>query len=332
MRYGRVPTALTLPMAFLLAGGLAGCSGGSSAAGATGPPGPPEKTTINVAAFEAIDSAGLFIAQMDGLFAKEGLTVRIHLADSTQTEVNDQLNGADDVSLGDYVTYIDNAVMGSRQLLITGESSFLQPNVLTLLVKGNSSIGTIGELRGKTVSVNAADDIGTLLIDSLMIEHGVPLAEFTFNDNVPFPDVATALGSSSVAASFVPEPFVSLDEAGAGAEELADLDQGATQNFPIQGVAVTRQFAQKYPNTLKAFMDALNQGQEIADTSRPAVEKALEKFLDLTPEFASVVSLPTYPTSVNPIRLQRVVDAMVRFGLLPRSDGGFKITSMIWDG
>lgn len=326
---GRLYSALALPAALLLAGTLTGCGGPANAAGLGGPL---EKTTINVAAFEAIDSAGLFVAQMDGLFAKEGLNVKIHLFDSTQTELNGQLNGSYDISLGDYVTYIDNEVMGNHQLLIAGESSFLQPNVLTLLVKQNSAIGTIGELRGKVISVNAANDIGTLLVDSLMIEHGVGLNDFKFNNNVQFPNVATALGSNTVSASFAPEPFVSLDEAGVGAEELADLDQGATQDFPVQGVAVTRQFAQQDPNTLKAFMSALNQGQEIADTSRPAVEKALVKFLQLPAVFASLVSLPTFPTSVNPNRLQRVVDAMVRFKFLPEADTGFKITSMIWKG
>ena len=58
--------------------------------------------------------------------------------------------------------------------------------------------------------------------------------------NVPFPAVAKALTApnSPVSASFAPEPFVSLDEA-VGLQELADLDQRATQDFPIQGYAVT---------------------------------------------------------------------------------------------
>jgi len=325
MRSRRMTPLFTLPAIFL----LAGCLGGSDAAAA----GKLETTTVTVDAFAAIDSAGLFIAQMDGLFAKQGLTVKINLAQSTQDEINAQVGGTYDVSLGDYVTYIDNDVLAKKQLLITGESSFLQPNVLTLLVKkNNAAVGTIGSLRGKEVSVNAKNDIGTLLIDSLMIEHGVSLNQFNFNNDVAFPQVATALMSGTVSASFAPEPFVSIYEAKIGAEELADLDQGATANFPIQGVAVTRQFAQKDPNTLKAFMTAVNQGQEIADTSRPKVEKALEKFLDLPQEFASLVSLPTFPTSVNPIRLQRVVDAMVRFKFLPTSDSNFQITSMIWNG
>jgi hypothetical protein len=40
------------------------------------------------------------------------------------------------------------------------------------------------------------------------------------------------------------------------------------------------------------------------------------------------ISLPGYPLSVDPVRLQRVPDAMVQFGLLPKKDATFKITSM----
>ncbi len=71
--------------------------------------------------------------------------------------------------------------------------------------------------------------------------------------------------------------------AAVGLQELADLDQGATQDFPIQGYAVTAAWAQKYPSTLKAFTTALSQGQQIADTDRAAVEGAIEKYLPIKP-------------------------------------------------
>jgi NitT/TauT family transport system substrate-binding protein len=307
----------------------AGCSSGSGAGAAKLKL---EKTNIVVDAFPAIDSAGLYIAQMDGLFAAQGLNVTIVPVStpppSTQDLLNGQLKGTYDITAGDYVTYIDNEVGGAK-LRIIAEASFLQPNVLTLLVKGGSSISTIGQLRGKTVSVNAPDDIGTVLVDSLLLEHGIAANQVKFNNGVAFPDVAAALGNNAVSASFSPEPFVSLDEQLAGIEELADLDQGSTQDFPIQGYAVTQAWANKNPNTLKAFTTALSQAQEIADTNRAAVEKAVEKYLHIAPTVAGFISLPTFPVGVDAVRLQRVVNAMVRFGLLSQKDTSFKITTMI---
>jgi len=309
----------------------AGCSSGGSGGGA-----PLEKTDIVVDAFPAIDSAGLYIAQTEGLFAAQGLHVTIvptpKIPPSTQDLINGQEQGKYDITAGDYVTYIDNqlGVGGNKaDLRIIAEASFLQPNVLTLLVKGGSSISSVGQLRNRTVSVNAPNDIGTLLVDSLLVEHGITPRQVHYA-NVPFPGVATALttAKSPILASFAPEPFVSLDEAGAGLQELADLDQGSTQDFPIQGYAVTAAWAQKYPNTLKAFTRALSQGQEIADTDRAAVEEAIEQYLDIPKETAAFISLPAFPLGVDPVRLQRVVNAMKRFGLLPQQTT-FNVTSMI---
>jgi NitT/TauT family transport system substrate-binding protein len=312
----------------------AGCSGGGGSGGT--PRLKLEKTNIVVDAFPAIDSAGLYIGQTDGLFAAQGLHVTIvpmgKTPPSTQDLINGQENGRYDITAGDYVTYIEDELgvnMAKVNLRIIAEASYLQPNVLTLLVKGGSSISSVSQLRNKVVSVNAPNDIGTLLIDSLLIEHGLRPRQVHYA-NVPFPGVATALTTrhSPVSASFAPEPFVSLDEASAGIQELADLDQGFTQDFPIQGYAVTQAWAQKYPNTLKAFTTALSQGQEIADTNRAAVEGAIEHYMGIPKEAAAFISLPTFPLGVDPARLQRVVGAMTRFGLLPQGTT-FNVTSMI---
>ena len=311
----------------------AGCSSGGS--GGT-PRLELEKTNIVVDAFPAIDSAGLYIAQTDGLFAAQGLHVTIvptgKNPPSTQDLINGQENGRYDITAGDYVTYIEDelgANVAKVNLRIIAEASFLQPNVLTLLVKGGSSISSVSQLKNKVVSVNAPNDIGTLLVDSLLLEHGLRPRQVHYA-KVPFPGVATALTTrhGPVSASFAPEPFVSFDEAAAGIQELADLDQGFTQDFPIQGYAVTQGWARKYPNTLKAFTTALSQGQEIADTNRAAVEGAIEHYLGIPKETAAFVSLPTFPLGVDPARLQRVVGAMTRFHLLPQGTT-FKVTSMI---
>jgi len=312
----------------------AGCSSGGSGGGA--PQVKPEKTNIVVNAFPAIDSAGLYIAQDEGLFAAQGLHVTIvpvkNPPPSTQDLVDGQLHGQYDITAGDYVTYIEDQLgIGAPKadLRIIAESSILQPNVLTVLVKGGSKISQVGQLKGKVVSVNAPNDIGTLLIDSLLVAHGLTPRQVHYA-NVPFPAVAPTLTTSGspIVASFAPEPFVSFGEAQKGLQELADLDQGATQNFPIQGYAVTAEWAKKYPNTLKAFTTALSQGQEIADTDRAAVEKVIEKYLQIDKQSAAFISLPAFPLGIDAVRLQRVVNSMKRFGLLPKSTK-FQITSMI---
>jgi len=77
--------------------------------------------------------------------------------------------GKFDITAGDYVTYIEDQLgfgAPKADLRIIAESSFLQPNVLTILVKGGSPITQVSQLKGKVVSVNAPNDIGTLRLAS----------------------------------------------------------------------------------------------------------------------------------------------------------------------
>ena len=90
----------------------AGCSSGGSGGGS--PRLKPEKTDIVVNAFPAIDSAGLYIAQDEGLFAAQGLHVKIIPVPkngpppSTQNLVDGQEKGLFDITAGDYVTYFED--------------------------------------------------------------------------------------------------------------------------------------------------------------------------------------------------------------------------------
>jgi NitT/TauT family transport system substrate-binding protein len=143
--------------------------------------------------------------------------------------------------------------------------------------------------------------------------------------------MAAALAAGKIDAAAMPEPFATAAEQQYGAVPLADLNQGATQNFPIQGYVATKSWVQHNPGTLRAFLTALSQGQEIADTSRGEVERAMEALKgpmngQIPPLVAAVMAVNIYPTSIDQVRIQRVADVMYQFGLL-RSR--FNVTPMI---
>src|SRR5690348_7339983 len=76
-------TSIAAVAALLAVAGCSGTSGGAS--------GGLEKTDIVVDALGAIDSAGLFIAQQDGLFKAQGLNVTIKLTTKSQDAIDGQL-------------------------------------------------------------------------------------------------------------------------------------------------------------------------------------------------------------------------------------------------
>jgi NitT/TauT family transport system substrate-binding protein len=304
-----------------LAALAAGCTTSSGHAQLTGNL---EKTNLVVASVPAADEAGLYVAQQQGFFTDVGLHVKIATAVSSATAISGQLNGQYDITGGNYVSYILAAARQHADLRIIAEGSIMQPHAQVILTPAGSPVTTIAGLRGKTVGVNVPNNIGAILVGTALEENGVPLADIRLKA-VPFPEMASALQKHEVDAAWLPEPFISSAEQQIGAQELFDADQGATANFPIAGYVATRAWVQKYPRTAAAFTEALEKGQALADSSRAAAEQGMEAFAGVSRQTAAIMALENYPLGVDRIRLQRVADAMERFGLIK---GGFSISRM----
>ena len=280
------------------------------------------------------DEAGLYIAKDQGLFTDEGLNVTIDSIISSALATTGQNNATYDITAGNSVSYIQDQVKGQSDLEIVAEGSLMQPDNQALYAMHGSRITTIAGLRDARIGVNALSNIGTLLISSVLKEHGISPHDVRFVViKTGFPGMMQALQAHVIDVACLPEPFGSSDSMKYGLQDIADLDQGATTNFPVGWYVVTRAWAKKYPHTLAAFLAALRQAQEIADTQRTAVEQAMEKLPNpytVPPMIASVMSLETYPLNVAPdideARVQRVANEMLQFHMLGQP---FQVSSML---
>jgi NitT/TauT family transport system substrate-binding protein len=292
----------------------AGCSSGS---GSTASPSGLEKPDITVAALPAADLAGLYIAQDDGFFAQQGLHVKIIKIASSAAVITDQLKGEVDITAGSYVAYITAQAAGAK-FRILAEASDLRPHTRVLVIPTSSPVRTVNDLIGKKIGLNGTNSIGTLLISALLAEHGISPAKVTFvTDAKGFPAMPTQLQDGAWAAAFLAEPYVTVAGEDYGERELADLDQGATVNFPIDGYMATQAWAQKYPETAAAFVRAIEEGQALADSNRAAVEAAMGESDGLPHQVTALMALPDFPVGpVDARRIQRTAEAMLQFGLL----------------
>jgi NitT/TauT family transport system substrate-binding protein len=120
-----------------------------------------------------------------------------------------------------------------------------------------------------------------------------------------------------IPAAWLPEPFGTQAEQEYGAVQLADFNQGSLQNFPIGTIVGNTPWIQSHPHTVAAFLRAFQEGQQVADTNRAAIEQALQKNTKgLTPVVAATMTLDTYPLVMDVPVMQRVADAMYEFGVI----------------
>jgi NitT/TauT family transport system substrate-binding protein len=297
-----------------------------------------EQAALTVGVVPALDSAGFFIAYYEGLFKAQGLTITPKFVTSSETAIALQVKGEYQITGGNYVSYIQAQQKGTANLDIFAEGSVMEAGAQDLYTMPTSPIRSLADLQGRTIAINAPDNILYLLAASVLSEHGIPPKDVHFVTKYALPQMPAELHAGTVNAAVLPEPFASIAEESYGAVPLADLNQGATTSFPVEGYVATKQWAKQHPRTLAAFYRALEEGQQIADTNRAAVEQAMEQLpapLGLSKETAALMSVDEYPVSSGPIgtvdkvRLQRVVNVMQQFlGF----DQNFNIDSMLING
>ena len=317
---------------------VAGCSISGSATTATLTTAQPEESDITVAAIPAVDLVGLYIAQDDGLFAEQGLHVTLEKIASSQAIIAGQLRGQVDITAGSYVPYLSAQAAGAR-FRILAEASILGPGSRALVTTADSPITTVAQLADKKIGVNGTNSIGTLLVSSLLAEHGISPRKVNFiTDANGFPAMPGQLQDGSWGAAFLAEPYITVAQEEYGDQVLADLDQGDTSNFPIDGYVATQAWAQKYPNTAAAFVRAIEEGQRIANSDGPAVQTAMARYDKLPREVTAAMVLSAYPIGpVDETRIQRVATAMLQFGMLGQQyatevERGTLVESMVGPG
>jgi len=177
-----------------------------------------------------------------------------------------------------------------------------------------------------SVGVNSLHNIGSVFLGSLLAASGHKVDSLPQVPE-PLPLMPQMLAQHKIPAAWLPEPFGTEAQQLYGAVALADFNQGSLQNFPIGTIAGSADWVKSHPNTVAAFLRAYNEGQQVADTDRAAVEAALVKNVpQLTKETAATMTLDTYPLVMDVPVMQRVADAMYEFGVLRKP---YKIADMI---
>jgi len=227
---------------------LAACS--TASGGATGALLPPEVTSIVLDTVPTGDTAGIYLAEDDGFFARQGLNVKIVLVGGAEYGMGDLQTGKAQLIEGNYVSFILAQIAGEFaapdpanpksaepvrpiNLRIVADTSQMQPGNQALYVLPKAPYKTVRDLvrDHATIGVNAQHNIGTLLLGSLLASFGyrANAVRQVTEDRTQMPRL---LAEHKIAAAWLPEPLGTEAEQQYGAVPLADFDQGALQGLP----------------------------------------------------------------------------------------------------
>ena len=314
---------------------LSGCASSAGTPGASASP--LEQRAITVDAVPSAEDGGLFVAQAQGFFAQSGLTVKINSITGAESGIPDLQSGRAQLVAGNYVPFIMAQLTGQFDrkpvsLRIIAAGSEVKQGSEALYVMPHSRFQTLAELASAhaRIGLGAADGAGDVLVGALLAQAGYRLGDIRpVTPAAGFGALSGMLSSGRIDAAWLPQPLGEAAEQRYGALPLADFDQGSLQGFPLTGYLGSTQWVRANPGTVAAFLRALAEGQQLADTDRAAVENAMEQYAGVPPVVADTMAIDSYPLEMDVPQLQRVADAVYSCGLTPGAKAPYQIARMI---
>jgi NitT/TauT family transport system substrate-binding protein len=295
---------------------------GSSSTASTGNP-----SDITVAAIPIVANAPVWIAQEQGLFAREGLHVTIKPVVQTTAATADMVHGSVQIISGaNFVSFFQAQDTGVLSLKIVAEESVCVPQANQVIVPPGSPVIGPRQLKDATIAVNVLSNVQTLTTDEVLAADGVPTDHIHYVV-VPFPDMATALAAHRVDAANEVEPFLSQAEVRYGDVPVLDACQGPTLNLPLSGSVALSGWVAAHQQEAREFQDAMQQAATLGDENRSLVEQAAEQHMGVSPQIAAVMTVGRFPTDVDGTQIARMAQQMLAAGLISRP---LNVSSMVF--
>ncbi|WP_433267823.1 ABC transporter substrate-binding protein [Actinosynnema sp. CS-041913] len=265
-----------------------------------------ERNTLRIGVMPVVDVAPLRLATNEKLFEKAGLSVQL-VTLSSEAEGIKQLDTTLDITWAGHVNLF-RAVAEGTELQLQGEAYQAGANTMAL-VTTDPNYDRPDKLVAPRIAVNSESDVGALTTKAVLDTAGVEKQRIDLRE-MPFDQMVLAMRAKEVDAAWMTEPFITKAQKDVGARIVTDTAVGPTKDFPMSGYASSKKFADANPKTLALFRQVLRDAQQLATDNKLSVQDALTGYVDVDQQTAALVSVGTFPLSLNPIRLQRVADMM----------------------
>jgi len=303
---------------------LAGCgalgdnsSSSNNNQGSGGAPGAPEKASIKVAVLPTMDIVPLQMAIDSGFFKEAGLDVTTVTAASGADCVAKLVSGEVDISFSSWTPFFVAQSKGAADIKLVADATTSTPGYAVVTTMPNSSLQSIKDLPGKRVAITAKQTMAHLLVQAQLKAAGLDPNGVQYVE-LPFPQMTPALQAGQIDAAFMVEPFIQGAVKAANVRTLFDTSTGSTADIPLTGYAAKAGFASSNKNTIQAFQRALKKATDLAKTDRSKVDPLLVKIAKVDAETAHKTVLANFVSSLDPSKIQKVVDVMVEFKALDK--------------
>ncbi|WP_125775437.1 ABC transporter substrate-binding protein [Antribacter gilvus] len=303
--------AMTAAMTFL----LAGCASTyappvAPSVGAAGEGAGDHLSPVTVGILPIVDVAPIYLGLDKGVFEKHGIALTIDKAANGRDIINNVLSRRWQFGFSNVTSVVEEGTKTSNvKIVAAGNFSSGDParDFGAMVAMPGSQIGSIEDLEGKTVAVNAPKGINQSMVMEFMERAGGDPASIGFTA-IGFGAMPAAIFAGQtegeapvpIQAAFLVEPHLSKAKA-LGAVEIPGTSYGALD----PGLMVACYFASNDllvtdPELVANFRAAMTESLEIAQADPEAARAILDEYTTIPPEVdKSTMVLPQWKPGIH---------------------------------
>jgi NitT/TauT family transport system substrate-binding protein len=294
---------------FLAALAAAPVLGAAPAVAQTPPP-------LRLAAVATESYAEPLYAADGGFFSRAGIDVEMQFFTTGGQITNALAGGALDAGIADSIQVGNAFNRGVPFAFFAGGMEYTsQASTTQLCVEKDGPIRGPKDLEGKTVGVNGLKSIAELSVREWLRTNGVDVSKVAFVEIPPSAALA-ALQRGTVAAMMISEPVLST--AGEDTRYLASAYDACAKNFYINCWFANRDWLAKNADLAHKLAQAIYDAARWANTHHAETAPILAKYAKLEPDKITKMQRAVYDTSLDPKKMQPVLDIAWRYHVLEK--------------
>ena len=274
---------------------------------------------LRVSTIPIIDTAPLQVGIAKGFFADEGLAIDTTPTAGGAAGLPALAAGQVQITFSNIISIVLAAKQGLGFEIITAGSNTgaTVPDLAGLVAKKGSTLKTGKDFEGKRIAVNTRNNIIWLYARAWVLATGGNPDAVTYLE-VPFPQMVDAVRGDRVDAAFVVEPFLS---AGLKSEAVALVGwpyNAVQKRIPVAQYVATKAYIEKNPDVIDRFARAYGKAVDWTNQNQGSEEwtKIIAAYTRLAPDQIRGLALPAYEKTVDPARMDQVVELMRKDKLL----------------
>jgi NitT/TauT family transport system substrate-binding protein len=232
------------------------------------------KIKVNWTAVSGVQS-GIWLAQEEGLFKKNGLDVELIHIPSSSRAIQTMLAGEIAFSYVDVLNTLEASLKGADVVLIGGVT-----NRLIFSLMARQEIKSVAELKGKRIGITrfgSSTHTATLVA---LGDAGLKPGDYQVLPLMEVPNILTALIAGQIDAGIVSPPTNSRARR-SGFNELVNLAREGPEYASV-GLATTRSYIKANEETVARFVRSYAEAIHLFKTNKSAAIRVLQRYTKVT--------------------------------------------------